>query len=63
MIQNFRENTTSEMSNKFLGVMHTYWSSTKKFMDEYNEINPPNNEKENEVECFKEMVKSVKNLN
>lgn len=63
MIRNFRNNSPQEMSDNFLGVMHTYWSSAKRFMDAYKNEPDLNNEEGNEVKCFKEMVKSVKNLN
>lgn len=62
MMQDFRKNSPSEMSDKFLGVIHTYWSSAKNFMDNYKAINPQIKDEESEVECFKEMVKSVKEL-
>lgn len=63
MIQEFRTNSPDEMKNHFLGVMHTYWSSAKRFMDSYNDDNSSNNDEGNEVECFKEMTKNVKSLN
>ena len=63
MMQNFRNNSTPEMSDRFLGVMHTYWSSAKNFMDKFKEEALLTNENGNEVACFKEMVKTVKSLN
>ena len=63
MMHDFRSNSPDKMRDNFLGVMHTYWSSAKKFMDDYKTINPPINEEGSEVECFKEMVESVKKLN
>jgi len=63
MMQNFRNNSTPEMSDRFLGVMHTYWSSAKNFMDKFKEEASLTNENANEVACFKEMVKTVKSLN
>lgn len=63
MIDKFRNNSTPEMRDHFLGVMHTYWSSAKNFMDTYKEEKSLNIKNENEVTCFMEMVKSVKKLN
>lgn len=62
MIQNFRNNSPSEMSDNLLGVMHTSWTSAKNFMDSYKVEKTLIQEDSREVECFKEMVKSVKKL-
>lgn len=63
MIEELRINSPKEMSENFLGVMHTCWSSAKQFMDFYKEETNIESEKGSDVECFKAMVTSANNLN
>jgi hypothetical protein len=57
MMKMFRENSTSVMSSRFSGVMHTFWSDTRIFIDGMNgtdemALNDPS------VQTFKALVKA-----
>jgi hypothetical protein len=56
MMKMFRENSSSVMSSRFSGVMHTFWSDTRIFIDGMNEIDE---EAQNDpsVQTFKALVK------
>lgn len=61
MMSDFKHNSTPETSEKFLGVMHTVWSSAEKFLEEY--YNPTaNDERGSPVDCFKAMTNAVKKI-
>jgi hypothetical protein len=40
MMHSFKENSTPEMAEKYLGVMHTVWSSADSFMENYYSEKP-----------------------
>ena len=62
MMYSFKQNSTPEMAEKYLGVMHTVWSSAESFLEEY--YNPNSDQKTNgsQVECFRSMIAAVKNI-
>ena len=62
MIQRFKLNSTPEMRENFLGVMHTSWSSTGNFMDNYYDSQRKAQEAGSERECFKAMTSTVENI-
>ncbi|WP_343486454.1 family 20 glycosylhydrolase [Allomuricauda sp. d1] len=63
MITDFKSNSNKKMASRYLGVMHTYWSSAEKFMKEYK--NPAHKIDEkgySSVLTFKAMANSIKEL-
>ncbi|MEN7547533.1 family 20 glycosylhydrolase [Rapidithrix thailandica] len=62
MMHNFRENSTPEMKQHFLGAMQTIWSPAEAFLANYYGNNATPNEKGSQVECFKAMTDEIKAL-
>jgi len=62
MIGNFKINSTPEMQKRFLGVMHTSWSSTGNFMDDYYNPNAKTKDEGSEGANFKAMIAAVKEI-
>jgi hypothetical protein len=62
MMHNFKQNSSPELNENFLGVMHTVWSSAEDFIANYYKPTPETNEKGSEAECFKAIVGALKNL-
>ncbi|MCK0136099.1 family 20 glycosylhydrolase [Arenibacter sp. S6351L] len=61
MVHSFKQNSTAEMAEKYLGVMHTVWSSADSFLDSY--YNPkPDESKDSEANCLRTMIASLKNI-
>jgi hypothetical protein len=62
MINSFKQNSTPEMAEKYLGVMHTVWSPADSFLEDYYNPNPEKEASGSEVETLKSMIDAVKNL-
>jgi len=62
MLAGFKINSTPEMQKRFLGLMHTSWSSTGNFMDNYYDPQTKTDDKESERACFKAMIAAVKKV-
>ena len=62
MLANFKTNSTPEMQKRFLGLMHTSWSSTGNFMDNYYHPKTKTDDKGSERACFKAMTTAVKKM-
>lgn len=61
MMFDFKNNSTPETSEKYLGMMQTIWSSADSFINDY--YNPPvKDEKGSQIECFKAMTDAIKKL-
>ena len=58
----WRRNSTSQMSEKFMGMMQTVWSGTDAFMDQFYGKSAPRNPEENSVTCFKELFGEMHKL-
>ncbi len=57
----FKNNSTPETSEKYLGIMQTVWSSADSFIKDY--YNPPEmEEKGSQTACFIAMTNAVKKL-
>lgn len=63
MMYSFKQNSTSEMAEKYLGVMHTVWSPVDSFLKEYYNPNPETDAKGSQAECLRSMIAAVKNIN
>lgn len=62
MVQ-FRENSTRQMSERFLGVMHTVWSDVRTFLDGFYGRNIDETAGENTPwNCFRKMYEKVGEL-
>lgn len=59
MMSDFKNNSTPEMANRFLGMMQTYWSSPSRFIEEQKN---PASQKDNAAECFKAMISTINAL-
>jgi hypothetical protein len=57
----FREHSTSEMKERFLGMMQTVWSGTGQFLDSYYGRKEGDN-KNTPVNCFKAMFDEISKL-
>jgi hypothetical protein len=62
MVNSFKINSTPEMQKKFLGVMHTSWSSTGNFMDNYYDPKTKAKDEGSERACFEAMIVAVKEI-
>ncbi|SHJ81069.1 Glycosyl hydrolase family 20, catalytic domain [Arenibacter nanhaiticus] len=63
MMHSFIQNSTPEMAEKYLGVMHTVWSPVDSFLKEYYNPNPETEAKDSQAECLRSMITAVKNIN
>lgn len=62
MMQAFKQNSTPEMQDHFLGVMHTVWSPAGNFMDRYYHPEQEDTEKGSDSQCFKAMVSAIQKI-
>ena len=62
MMHAFKKNSTTQMAEKYLGVMHTVWSSADAFLENYYAPRSENSSRHGEADCLKAMVKAVKEL-
>ena len=62
MVHNFQRNSSLLMQKRFLGTMHTVWSSAENFMDNYYDSEAEVNEDGSETECFKAMIRAIKEV-
>lgn len=62
MMYSFKQNSTPEMAEKYLGVMHTVWSSADSFLEEYYNPNPGPESNGSQAECLRSMIAAVKNI-
>lgn len=62
MMHSFKQNSTPEMAENYLGVMHTVWSSVDRFLKEYYDPNPKMEENGSQSDCLKSMLTAVKNI-
>ena len=61
----FRESSTPQMKEHFLGVVQTIWSGSGGFLDQYYGRKPSNNQKNpdhTESKCFVRMFEEIANL-
>lgn len=58
----YRQNSTHEMSDRFLGIMQTVWSDARSFLDLYYGIKKPRNMNRSASECFKTLFKEINEL-
>lgn len=58
----YRQNSTHEMSDRFLGIMQTVWSDAWSFLDLYYGIRKPRNMNRSTSECFKTLFKEINEL-
>jgi len=58
----YRQNSTQQMSDRFLGIMQTVWSGTSSFLDEYYGIREPRDKNRNPSECFKTLFDEINEL-
>ncbi len=63
MMYSFKQNSTPEMAERYLGVMHTVWSSVDSFLKEYYNPNPEPVAEGSQAECLRSMIAAVKNSN
>jgi hypothetical protein len=59
MMHQLRENSTPQMKEHLLGVMHTVWSPANVFLDHYEGIKEDKSKKGSHVDCFKAMVAAL----
>ncbi len=62
MIESLRANTTPEMKDRLLGVMHTVWRPFDDFQKAYKEFKEKDKDAKSDVACFKAMTAAVKSL-
>ena len=59
----FRNESTPEMKERFLGIVETTWSNPQSFIDGYYGLTPPNanpnRERHSAVDCFKEVFQRI----
>ncbi|UJH67179.1 family 20 glycosylhydrolase [Allomuricauda sp. SCSIO 65647] len=61
MIADLKANSTKKMADRFLGVMHTYWSSAEQFMKAYKDPSHKLNERgHSPVLTFRAMTSAIK---
>ena len=61
----FRESSTPQMKEHFLGVVQTIWSGSSGFLDQYYGRKPSNNHKNpdhTETKCFVRTFDEISNL-
>jgi sarcosine oxidase delta subunit len=58
----WRQNSTSQMSEKFMGMMQTVWSGASSYMNQFYGKSAPRNPEENSVTCFKELFEEMNKL-
>ncbi len=57
MINMFKENASNEMQPRYAGIMHTFWSNTRIFIDGMNDATEES-KNDPSVRIFKELSKS-----
>ncbi len=62
MMKDLQNNSTPEMKENMLGVMHTVWSSAENFMKAYKSFKDTDKDAESDVACFKAMTLAVQSL-
>ncbi len=62
MIHAFKKNSTTQMAEKYLGVMHTVWSSADAFLDNYYNLKSADDPRGGEANCLKAMMAAVKKI-
>lgn len=61
MMASFRANSPDKMASRYLGVMHTYWSSAERFMEAYNDPEHTLDEKgQSAIVTFRAMNEAIK---
>lgn len=62
MMYNLQNDSTPEMQENLLGVMHTVWSSAENFMEAYKKFKDTDKNAQSDVACFKAMTLAVQSL-
>jgi hypothetical protein len=62
MMQGFKQNSTPEMQDHFLGVMHTVWSPADNFLERYYDPKQEDGENGSDLQCFKAMVGAIQKI-
>ena len=62
MMNEFKTNSTPEMSSHFLGLMQTYWSSPSQFIKEYKSSAKDVDREMSSPACFRAMIKAIDEL-
>ncbi len=60
MMYNFKEQSTAEMQDHFLGVMQTIWSSAEEFMNNYYGTVPERTEGGSQVQTLRALLEALK---
>lgn len=55
LLRNFISGSTKEMKTRYLGMLQTVWTSTRDFMDSYNDKNKPG-KTDKSAQCFRELT-------
>jgi len=55
----WRRNSTTQMSERFLGMMQTVWSDAEVFLDQFYGKRPLRNQDENSVVCFNKLFEAM----